>query len=132
MRARNNVIIGWLFISLTLLISCNSKNNSTDVHSSPEALVCVLFEAAKIRDFNLLYELCDPFGENDSNTKDICNLSGELEEPFVEYFKNGKLSGKAIINGDEAEVPFTFGPDGSTEETMICIRRDGKWYLYRF
>ena len=96
----------------------------------------VIFEAAKSGDFAPLKELCDPLGENDSDTQMICNLATDEtnREEFVEYFATGKISGEARIsrNGAEAEVPFLFGPDGDNEETMNLINRDGQWYLSSF
>ena len=35
-------------------------------------------------------------------------------------------------DGNTADVPFLFGPDGDQEETMVLIRRNGRWYLLQF
>jgi hypothetical protein len=58
--------------------------------------------------------------------------SPAARQEFVEYFAQGKLNGQAIINGNQAEVPFLYGPDGTDAETMDLIQRDGQWYLYGF
>jgi tetratricopeptide (TPR) repeat protein len=104
--------------------------------TSPESVVQVIFDAAKSGDFASLQDLCDPLGENDSDTQMICDLATDEtnREEFVQYFATGKISGDAKISRDgaQAEVPFLFGPDGDSEETMELINRDGRWYLYSF
>jgi len=103
---------------------------------SPEDVVQAIFDAAVAGDFAPLKSLCDPQGENDGDTQDICDLatSAAGREDFVAYFARGKVSGDATVSaaGDVAEVPFLFGPDGDRAETMKLINRNGKWYLYSF
>jgi hypothetical protein len=97
-------------------------------------VVQAIFDAAKNKDIVILTSLCDPKGENDGDTRRICNVakdSKKLDE-FVLWFSKGKVTGKAIIEGDRAMVPFVFGPDGKKKEEMNLIKRDGKWYLYSF
>jgi tetratricopeptide (TPR) repeat protein len=104
--------------------------------TSPESVVQAVFDAAKSGDFAPLKELCDPLGENDGDTQMICDMATDdtNREEFVQYFATGKISGEASISpqGDRAEVPFLFGPDGEREETMELINRDGQWYLFGF
>lgn len=101
--------------------------------TNPEDVVKALFEAAKSKNFEMTKNLCDPKGENDGDTRSICELKDEnIKKQFVEYFSNGGVTGKAQINGDKAVVPFKFGPNGQKREEMKLIKRDGKWYLYSF
>lgn len=102
--------------------------------TGPEAVLQTVFDAATTGDFETLANLCDPLGENDGDTQMICDLSTvETDrESFLEYFSKGKIVGEAVVNGDSAEVPFLFGPDGDAEETMGLIQRDGTWYLLDF
>ncbi len=104
--------------------------------TSPESVVQAIFDAAQSGDFAPLKELCDPLGENDGDTQMICDMATHdtNQEEFVQYFATGKISGQASISpqGDRAEVPFLFGPDGDREETMELINRDGQWYLFGF
>jgi len=83
-----------------------------------------------------LQDLCDPLGENDGDTQMICELATDdsNRDEFLQYFSAGEIRGDAIIspNGDRAEVPFLFGPDGNSEETMELIYRNGQWYLFGF
>jgi hypothetical protein len=66
----------------------------------------------------------------------ICDAATDdtNREEFVQYFSAGGITGDAQISpeGDRAEVPFQFGPDGEREETMILVNWDGRWYLFGF
>jgi hypothetical protein len=118
-------------LAVFIMAACGSQG--TDF-SKPESVVEAIFKAAKTKDFESLKALCDPKGENDGDTKDICGVADnkEMQEEFVQFFEKGKVSGSARIEGDEAEVDFTFGPSGNDTETMNLIQRDGKWYLKSF
>lgn len=102
----------------------------------PESVVQAIFDAANSGDFASLKDLCDPLGENDGDTQMICDLATDEtnQEEFVQYFAAGKISGDTQISPDGAQtaVPFLFGPDGDSEETMVLINRDGQWYLFGF
>jgi len=103
---------------------------------SPERVVQIIFDAAKSGDLSALQDLCDPLGENDGDTQMICDLATDdtNRDEFVQYFSTGEIRGDAIISpdGGRAEVPFLFGPDGNSEETMELIYRNGQWYLLSF
>lgn len=102
--------------------------------NSPEAVVQAIFDAAKTQDFATLPGLCDPLGQNDEDTALICAITAQhpQKDAFVQIFAPGKISGKAIVKDNQAQVPFLFGPAGDKEETMDLILRDGQWYLLGF
>lgn len=104
--------------------------------NSPEAVLQAVFDAAQSGDFSTLSNLCDPMGENDGDTQQICTIASDAEtqDSFVEYFSTGQITGDAAIStdGNQAEVPFLFGPNGQQEETMSMVNRDGQWYLSSF
>jgi hypothetical protein len=104
--------------------------------TDPASVLQAVFDAAQSGDFAALQNLCDPLGENDSDTQMICDLATDNTEraSFVEFFEKAQINGDAQISldGSEAEVPFLFGPDGQEEETMKLINRDGNWYLSSF
>ena len=85
-------------------------------------VVQAVFVAAQTDDFDGLQELCDPQGENDGDTQMICDLATDStnREEFVQFFAQGQLNGEVVISqdGNQAEVPFLFGPDGQQEESM--------------
>jgi tetratricopeptide (TPR) repeat protein len=119
-----------------LAIASDAADIEVSPLTSPESVVQAIFDAAKSGDFASLKNLCDPLGENDGDTQGICDLATDdtNREEFVQYFATGRISGDAQISpeGDKAEVPFLFGPDGDREETMGLINRDGQWYLFGF
>ena len=100
--------------------------------SSPEGVVKMVFAAASSGDLSSLKDLCDPQGENDGDTRRICESADKNPDEFKEYFAKGKINGESTVEGERAEVPFLFGPDGTKEESMRVIKRGDKWYLYSF
>lgn len=103
-------------------------------YEDPASVLQAVFQAAVSGEYENLAGLCDPLGENDEDTVLICEITADHEaaEKFGEFFGNGRINGEVTINGDTAELPFLFGPDGDQDETMIFIQRDGKWYLFEF
>jgi len=102
--------------------------------TDPASVLQAVFTAAQTEDFSRLPELCDPLGEHDGDTDAICNMAADHpdRDAFVAAFAQAQLNGDPLIDGDRAEVPFLYGPNGDQEETMTLIRRDGKWYLLGF
>ncbi len=131
-----------LLISTILLLSCNpavkktTKDNANlKPQTDPAWVVNQIFIAAKEGKYELLSELCDPEGKGDGDTKFLCtiqNASTKDKQEFDEYFKTGKIIGEPVIEGEEAKVEFTFGPDGNKKETMNLVRRGDRWYLESF
>jgi len=106
--------------------------------TTPEILMEVIFLAAQKQDYSFLNTMCHPEVDNDGDTQAICDMADATpaeQAEFAEYFKTGKLTGRAHFNedGTMAEVPFRFGPKGDREETMkFIVDRDGLIYLYSF
>jgi hypothetical protein len=102
--------------------------------SDPVRVVQALFDAARTGQLAPLGGLCDPQGENDGDTRNICNLAqeGSQSGEFVQYFRSGRVNGQATVNGSRASVPILFGPDGRRPETMQLIKRGNRWYLFSF
>jgi tetratricopeptide (TPR) repeat protein len=102
--------------------------------NSPEAVLQAIFDAAKNQDFANLAGLCDPTGKNEADTALICEITAThaKKDSFVQVFAKGKINGKAVIKGDQAQQPFLYGPAGDKKATMNLILRDGQWYLLGF
>lgn len=118
------------FFLFVLMVNAAPQGSGPD-QSTPEGTLQMVFDAAATGALDQLVDLCDPEGENDGDTQQICDAAEDPEE-FLEYFSNAQLNGEAEIEGDMARVPFLFGPDGSYEETMVLVKREDKWYLYSF
>lgn len=129
-------ILATTVTGLLFLAGCNSSGSSESVdQTDPRSVVEQVFKAAQSEDFNLVANLCDPEGEGDGDTKQICdieNSSADMQEEFVTYFKEGKVIGEPGINGNEAQVNIKFGPGGAKDETMKLIKRGDNWYLLSF
>lgn len=127
---KNFVLFAFAAVFSLSLTACGGGGGGDQ--SSPEGVVKMVFAAASSGDMSSLKDLCDPNGENDGDTRRICESADTKPEEFTEFFSKGKVNGDATVNGDKAEVPFLFGPDGTKEETMNVVKRGDKWYLMSF
>ncbi|MFQ5434880.1 MAG: hypothetical protein ACE5FD_08385, partial [Anaerolineae bacterium] len=102
--------------------------------TDPASVLEAIFQSARRGEFSQLATLCDPQGENDGDTTEICTLTAGSESAasFRDWFATGHITGDVVIDGSRAEIPFIFGPDGDQEETMVLIQRDGRWYLFNY
>lgn len=132
--SRSSLLVPF-FVSLIFAVGCTKEEKASPVdHGDPRAVVEAVFEAARIAEPSQLSGLCDPKGENDGDTKKICELKkgSKMFGEFIKVFQLGKTVADAKIDGDQAEVSVKFGPDGTSDETMRLVNRDGKWYLSGF
>jgi|TARA_B110000908_G_scaffold51681_1_gene63051 hypothetical protein len=100
--------------------------------NDPVKVVEAVFDAAKTKDYSVLSTLCDPMGDNDDPTSNMCNVANatqEREKEFVEYFSQGQVVGEGKIEGNTASVPIKFGPKGDLDEVFVLVLRNGLWYL---
>ena len=103
--------------------------------TSPRWVVDQIFHAARTENFDLLLDCCDPEGEGDGDTRDICSIAKgtpDMQESFCNYYKDGVVVGGPRIDGDYAEVEILFGPTSEQNETFKLVNRRGNWYLYSF
>jgi hypothetical protein len=147
-------LFGTLFLFLFYLQTAAQTDPNIVDFSTPENVVEAIFRAAKGGTFEMLSNLCDPLGEGDGDTKQICSvpqlaeqaeasspsddLKNSLEE-FVAVFKEAEITGNTTYSTHQgtnyAHVPFRFNHPGGverSEETMILVEREKKWYLYSF
>jgi hypothetical protein len=102
--------------------------------SSPRALAESIFAIAKGGDLSLLPPIADPV-DPDGDTKDIAEIAkapAERQAEFRRFFGPGRVTGEPKVEGDRAEVPILFGPNGDKPETFRMVRRDGRWHLQSF
>jgi len=123
----------------------SSDEETSSINSTPESVMVTIISAAKTGKVGVLKSLLPPEGEGttDGDCKALCNpgnkrMRNELGhnyvtlEEFKKYFSKAKIVGEPIINGDQAEVNFVFGPNVERDETMNLQRIKGKWYLKSF
>ena len=121
-----------------------AKKDSVKLQSDPKLVLEEVFKAAKDQDYSNLSKLCPPDKTNDGDTQQyICDIESSSEEKkkeFVNYFKDGRITGKVTYSksssgSETAKVPFWFNhPSGESRsnETMNLVKIDGKWYLSSF
>jgi hypothetical protein len=119
-----------LFLLMPLFLLNCGGGAKKDAQATPEDVVNTIFDAAKNKDYSKLSVLCAEGCDGDS--KHVCEMKDEDKESFVKYFSKGKVVGSATVEGDNAKVNILFGPDGTKEETMNLVKKDGKWYLMSF
>lgn len=115
--------------------SASNPSNGFSVNSSdPANVVDAVFEAAKTGNASLLKGLCNPAGTFDLDARRICDYASgfDKEGEFPMFFARGKRNGEVQQSGDQASVPFLFGPNGDKPDTMDLVKRDGKWYIECF
>lgn len=113
-------------------ISLTNLRETFDFQDSPKGVINYLFESAKNNDFEKLRHLCDPYGENDGESRGICFIAtqpSEMQNHFVESFKNGRIMSEPKIENDRAEVEIAFGPRSDRLEKINLVKRLDKWYI---
>ena len=131
-------------ILILLLIPFFGISQTSDYQldsKTPENVVNALFYVALSQDFTVLGQLCDPEGEGDGDTQQLCALSlynkvasaGDnlTRENFTLAFINGSINGETIYTSQSSSVPILF-MQGNKTETINLIKREGKWYLSSF
>ena len=100
--------------------------------TSPKAVAEAIFDAAKTGNYQRLSTLIDAHA--DGNSRRIARVQGDIEiaRQFRLYFSEGRVTGPATIDGNQAQVQIFFGLGGIREETLKMIRRGGRWYLQSF
>ena len=99
-------------------------------HATPSSVVRAIISAADRSDPDGLAGLCDPRGENDGDSKRICDMNRSSHDwsEFVELLR-GAVVGETEVSGASARVLVAFGADRGGEETFELVLRDGLWYL---
>jgi|LauGreDrversion4_2_1035121.scaffolds.fasta_scaffold228546_3 hypothetical protein len=150
------LIFSFLFISTLVVKGAYAQSAKTYVLDlkDPKSVVNAMFYAAQTKDFEILQCLCDPFGENDGDTRNLCSMSSLLAQTsqyggnaateqainqFVQMFQLGRLSGSITFEEIEgvkyANVPFLFnhpGGENRSNESMQLVNRYGNWYFSSF
>ncbi len=116
-------------------ISLINLRESFDFQNTPEGVINHVFQSAKNRDFSKLRNLCDPYGENDIDTRGICLIEmqpTEMQNQFVESFENGRIMGNPKIENETAEIEIAFGPSSDRLEKIKMVKRMEKSYILSF
>lgn len=100
----------------------------------PKSVVASIFYAARSGDAAHLASLCDPAGEANDSAARVCAVrpGGDRWSSFARHFARGRLIGEPRVAGERALVNIAYGPDGTAQETVELVRRDGRWYLLGF
>ncbi len=127
---KTTTIVAATFIMLAAA-GCSSKTTENS-QESPRAVAETIFNTAKSGNYDALASLIDSEADSDSKMIAQAAVDKKIQEEFKTHFKNGKIVGDPVINGDKASVNILFGPDGDKEETFEMVKREGRWYLQSF
>ena len=123
---KNIQIVVFAFLAMFVKVNAQVKPYVIDF-KDPKSVVNALFYSAQTKDFEVLQCLCDPFGENDGDTRSLCsirNLFAQTAEyggnettqqvinQFTQMFQTGRISGPVTFEELDglkyANVPFIF------------------------
>lgn len=103
-------------------------------HDTPSGVVNELITAVQKQNFQKLKSLCDPYGENDSLTQELCWLEYNSEEEIDDIstkFATAKINTKPLQTDGKYIFNVQSETTGPPEITVTLINRDGKWYLFQ-
>lgn len=153
MRIRLSLLSLLVLLCATLRPAAMHAQSTYDIDfKDPASVLGAVFHAAREADYNILLGLCDPLGQGDGDTKQVCGIGisaqrlaqgetdpeiGRVVLSFTEAFRDGRVTGKPVITQASdgtrvAEVDFVFGPKGERQEQMRLVERYGNWYLLSF
>ncbi|MCH8904706.1 MAG: hypothetical protein IIA45_12425 [Bacteroidetes bacterium] len=127
----------FLFVVSVVIYGCKGKSSS-GFYSGAMEVVESFFEAARTGQLSILRNLCDPLGENDYNTKAICELADKDDPRMIQGF--GDEFGQSYVNpespaeyrGKTARIHVILGGTGKKRyATLEMIKREDQWYLFK-
>ncbi|MES2773268.1 MAG: hypothetical protein V4722_03740 [Bacteroidota bacterium] len=123
-----------IYTAAALIFFASCKGKSSGDQTTPQGVAEIMFSSAKSGEFAALESLCNAAVDTDGDSKKVCEVAKdkEFQKSYVEYFSTGKVNGEPTVDGDKAEVKILFGADGTKEETLNMVKKDGKWYLASF
>jgi hypothetical protein len=110
-------------------------------YGKPEQIVEAIIYAAKNKNFDLLYNLCDPQEKGDIESLCLCKLSSKYKSEyaesqncndmtknhFVSLFKNAKNPRTIVNDGMYATVEYVVG---NLDVKMEMVKRKNRWYIF--
>ncbi len=106
--------------------------NSFDFQSSPKGTVEHLFYAAQNDDYSKVRHLLDPYGEYNSDARQIClveMLPSDQKAEWKLIFENGRIMSEPVISENHAEVEIAIGATSNRLEKIKLIEHMEKWYI---
>jgi hypothetical protein len=124
----------FLPLTFALLAGCGGGATASKIdQSSPKGLADSIFAVARGGDLASLAGVAS--ADADGDAKQVAGVGAadaSVQKQFRDHFGKGKVNGDAKVDGDKAEVPILFGPDGTRPETLNMVRVNGVWQLQSF
>jgi hypothetical protein len=123
------------------IIDSNQKKTPEFNYANPEQIVETIIYSAKNKNFDILYNLCDPQEKGDIESLCLCKLSSKYKS---EYAENQDCSEMTIQNFltlfKNAKNPKTIENDGmyatveyeveNLDVKMEMVKRKNRWYIF--
>ena len=127
----------WIAVTLALAIAgaCTTEKPAPAKvdQSSPQALAESIFAAARDGNLAALENIAAPDADGDSkDVAGVAKAAAKQQQDFRDHFSKVKVNGDVKLEGDKAEVPILFGPDGAKAETLVMVKVNGLWTLQSF
>jgi hypothetical protein len=113
-------------------ISMTKLHESFDFQDTPKGTVEHLFYAAKNSDYKKVRHLLDPYGEYNTDMREIClveMLSDQDKAEWKSALENGRIMSEPVITNDHAVVEVAIGSASDRLKKIELAQRMGKWYI---
>ena len=100
-----------------------------EFQNTPEGVVNHIFYLARNKDFSKFRHMCDPYdGTIFLSFMEL--MPAELQTEFADDYKDGRILGKKVAIGNEAQIEVVVGTNRL--EKINLVKRMDKWYVKDF
>lgn len=103
-----------------------------EFQQTPKGLIEYVFSASKTKDFSKFRHLCDPYGENDSDSGGICYLQmmpKDAQKEIIERLENGRIIGEPNIDNNRASIEVAIGKKSDELVKINLVKRNENWFI---
>ena len=123
------------------IISSNQEKATQFNYEKPEQIVDAIIYAAKNKNFDILYNLCDPQEKGDIESLCLCKLSSKFKSDYAEMQDCSDMTRQHFITlFKNAKNPKTIQNDGmyatveyeveNLDVKMEMVKRKNRWYIF--
>ncbi len=123
------------------ILTSNQKEAPQFNYENPEQIVDAIIYAAKNKNFEILYNLCDPQEKGDIESLCLCKLSSKYKSEYAESQDCSGMSKQIFLTlFKNAKNPKTIQNDGmyatveyeveNLDVKMEMVKRKNRWYIF--
>lgn len=110
-------------------------------YSRPENVLNAVIYAAKTKNYNILYNLCDPEEKGDIDSLCLCRLSSAYKSDYASRQNCSDITKQYLnLNFSKAKNPVVLSNDGlysiveydvgNVSPSIELVKRSGRWYIF--